>query len=115
MSFSAFSARYALALSSLAFLFFAPLPARATAIGLVGDLAPNTNGGTFSLVGGPDISGTGDVSFYGAVAGGTAFLGVFVGNRGTTSAVALDGMTAPGTAGPGISPVAPPGLSCQNA
>ncbi len=70
------------------------------AVALVGDTAPGTGGGVYTSFGFAfSMNGCGDVVFYASVAGGTATEGVFVNSRGTDTAVALPGDTAPGTGG----------------
>jgi hypothetical protein len=68
-------------------------------LGLEGDLAPDTGGGTLVDFLFPDQNANGDVAFLSDVTGGTATGGVFRIVGGSVSAVAVDGGTAPGTGG----------------
>ena len=74
-----------------------------TAVGVAGDPAPGTGGGTYCSVacfnGGRSISASGGVAFSASVTGGTVTHGVFVDSGGTHSAVALPGEAAPGPLG----------------
>jgi hypothetical protein len=68
-------------------------------LGLEGDPAPDTGGGSFVDFVFPDQNADGDVAFLSDVTGGTAIGGVFQIVGGAVNAVAVDGGTAPGTGG----------------
>jgi hypothetical protein len=67
------------------------------AVALLGDSAPDTDGGTYSEFGYPKVNDLGHVVFIANVTGGTASGGVFLDTGGTDEAVAVEGGTAPDT------------------
>lgn len=68
-------------------------------IAVVGDLAPDSGGATFSSFGDPVINASGFVAFSAFLSGGTASYGLFSYFAGTITTIATSQSTAPGTSG----------------
>ena len=68
-----------------------------SSVAVQGSAAPA--GGTYVAFGAPSLNRAGAVAFVAELTGGTAAQGMFLTSKGVTSAVALQGDTAPGTGG----------------
>jgi hypothetical protein len=69
------------------------------AVLLQGAAAPGTGGGAYASFGQPWLNDPGEMAFLATVSGGSATQGVFLASGGGSTAVALEGETAPGTGG----------------
>ena len=69
------------------------------AVAVLGDVAPDTGGGTFLLLGAPALNGQGDLVFSAVVGSGSAGSGLFRYSGGQLSAIATNLDMAPGTNG----------------
>lgn len=69
-------------------------------VALVADAAPGPGGGFLDnlALANPQLNAAGQVAFFALTAGGTSTRGVFVGDGGALTAIARQGMAAPGTA-----------------